>query len=733
MRGTRGSVRASLMWALQRPPRFTSVTTSGRPEARRPRSRVALLVVLAFLCAGQAAPVHAGAERRPPVGVPVVSGPLGGEIQVVLVAPSNGDIAYALTGGGLFLTRNGGRSWALRPGPTPGRLFAVDPSRPFVLYASDGKGLIRSRDAGRHWRALGVRVPGYGPSALVADPRRRGRLYLGTERSLYRSTDDGAHWKEIAPVAAPGGDGPRRRLPAGTLAINRRGGLILASEGLYRSDDGGDHWRTLDEGAHARSLAVDPRRTGTFYVASDDANIWGAPIFQQAGVFRTRDDGRTWTRIAEGHFDQIVVDPSAPSTLYGRTQLPFRLLRTRDAGTTWKEIGRKLPGSASSIAPAPGTGARLYLGTAADPTAISRRDPPAAAGGGVFISTDRGVRWRSANTGLAGTLVGAVATAPRCPARSYASTLGNRLFSTRDGGRRWRRPIEPPPALARGADDQPLTLSTLAVDAGSATRVYAGSNLGVWLTVDGGVSWRALASAPTDVYVLAAHPTRPGVVYASTATGLSVTRDGGSTWSQVTLPVPSITAVVFHPRRPEVVFVATRIPLEPGSPGSPAPPRLGDGIYGSTDGGSTWTSLNQGLGDAHIAALALDPRRAATLYAATESHGIYRTTDGGGHWKPTGSRKIHFGLGQPAVTVLAVDPIDGTLFADSGAYAPQPWIWRSGDGGGSWSPVAPNILHTGVAAMTIDGSGTVLDVATLGLGVVRIPLRRRASPSCRGE
>ncbi len=702
--------------------------TGMRLAKKRGRPIIQLvLVALAFVFASQAALDHVTAER-PLTGAPVVGGPLGGEVEHILVAPSNGSIAYALTRGGLFLTRNGGRSWQLRPVRPPVQLFAVDPRRPAVLYGSDGKGLIRSRDAGLRWHTLGVRVPGYAPTVLTIDPRKRGRLYLGTERSLYRSTDDGAHWKQIAPLAAR------------TLALDRRGGLILAGfDGLYRSQDAGGHWKTLEPGVHAQSLAVDPRWIGTFYLASYGASMLGAPTFQQAGVFRTTDGGVTWTQIASGYFDQIVIDPGSPSTLYGRTQLPFRLMRTSNAGASWQEIGRELPGSPSSIALASGKPTRLYLGTAVDPSASD--DPNGAAGGGVFISTDRGRRWRSANAGLVGTVVRAVATARRCPARSYAITGpadfpgGSRLFSSRDGGRSWRRPIEPPPALARGQYDQPLNLSALAVDAGSATRAYAGSNLGVWLTTDGGMSWRGLSSAPTDVAVLGAHPVRAGTVYAGGATGLAATRDGGSTWTDVGLPVGPevpVTAVVFHPRRPDVVFVATRIPFDSGSSTNPAPPRLGDGVYGSIDGGSTWTLLSQGLGDRHVGALALDPRRTATLYAATEGYGIFRTTDGGKQWNPARSGKTGFGPGQSTVTALTVDPVDGTLYAASGKYAPKPGIWRSRDGGGSWSRVAPSILHTDVAAMTVDASGTFLDVATIGLGVVRIPLRRVTALPCRG-
>ncbi len=72
---------------------------------------------------------------------PVVAGPPGGGPDRIIAAPSGGRVAYATTGGGLFRTRNGGRSWRLVPERLGTRLnlFAVDPSRASVVYASAGR------------------------------------------------------------------------------------------------------------------------------------------------------------------------------------------------------------------------------------------------------------------------------------------------------------------------------------------------------------------------------------------------------------------------------------------------------------------------------------------------------------------------------------------------------------------------------------------------------------------
>ncbi len=126
------------------------------------------------------------------------------------------------------------------------------------------------------------------------------------------------------------------------------------------------------------------------------------------------------------------------------------------------------------------------------------------------------------------------------------------------------------------------------------------------------------------------------------------------TWAQTGLSLPGdvgVTAMAFDPRRPAVVYAAARAVVD-----DHPSPREGDGVYASADGGATWSPVSEGLGDRHILALALDPRRPATLYAATESHGIYRSTDDGRSWQRPGPTSR-------AVSGLAVDPRTSWLYA----------------------------------------------------------------------
>jgi hypothetical protein len=86
----------------------------------------------------------------------------------------------------------------------------------------------------------------------------------------------------------------------------------------------------------------------------------------------------------------------------------------------------------------------------------------------------------------------------------------------------------------------------------------------------------------------------------------------------------------------------------------------GNGIFRSTDGGSSWKALGTITG---VLALALDPTSASTIYGGT-SHGVLKSTNGGESWDSAG-------LSGTSVSVLAIDPI-----TPSTLYALQEHRWR---------------------------------------------------------
>ncbi len=78
------------------------------------------------------------------------------------------------------------------------------------------------------------------------------------------------------------------------------------------------------------------------------------------------------------------------------------------------------------------------------------------------------------------------------------------------------------------------------------------------------------------------------------------------------LPTGTVNGFAVHPSNPKVMYVAMR-----------------DGIFRSEDAGQRWTRVQ---GPANVAAVAVDPKRASDVYAATVEGRIFVSRDGGVTW-----------------------------------------------------------------------------------------------------
>lgn len=184
---------------------------------------------------------------------------------------------------------------------------------------------------------------------------------------------------------------------------------------------------------------------------------------------------------------------------------------------------------------------------------------------------------------------------------------------SRDGGQSWQ-----PLALAGGADFHAMTISRA-----DPRHMYAwnvSGRVGLYRSRDGARTWEYLGDRlPGRIFSLTAHPAKSSVLLAGTDRGLLVSEDGGMSWqahpSPDVLNVP-ITAVEFHPGNPETAYAYAA--------------RAGLGLLRSSDGGRRWTAVGFFLGDRDaVGNLALDPRDPDVVYLATFNGDLYRSADGG--------------------------------------------------------------------------------------------------------
>ncbi len=194
----------------------------------------------------------------------------------------------------------------------------------------------------------------------------------------------------------------------------------------------------------------------------------------------------------------------------------------------------------------------------------------------------------------------------------------------------------------------------------------------------------------------AGHPARPFTFFAGVVNGgVWRTRDAGRTWTPVfdDQPTQSIGALVIAPSNPDVIYAGSGEGLQRPDLS------VGDGMYKSTDGGTTWRHL--GLRDAQqIASIAVDPRDADRLFVAALGHpygpneerGIYLSTDGGVSFRPV--LQVSPDVGGNDVDIDPANP--QVVYANLWEARQGPWenaAWQ-GDGGGIFKSVDGGITWT---------------------------------------
>ena len=251
----------------------------------------------------------------------------------------------------------------------------------------------------------------------------------------------------------------------------------------------------------------------------------------------------------------------------------------------------------------------------------------AAAGGGVWKTTNGGASYVPLTDYLGDTAMGSVAVARSQPSVIYAGTgeannsgdskYGIGLLRSTDGGATWSVIPGPPDGSGLGAFVR-RAISRIVVDPTNANTVYLtvadfsanglGGNTGVWKTLDGGNTWtNTTAAAGLDAFQpysdLVLDPTvdpaahRPLTLYTaignyggSAANGIYKTTDGGTTWTRLTTGLPTASAgriaLALAPSSPQTLYTSIS---DDGSTGGNFGALVG--LYKSTDGGASWTQL----------------------------------------------------------------------------------------------------------------------------------------------
>lgn len=211
-----------------------------------------------------------------------------------------------------------------------------------------------------------------------------------------------------------------------------------------------------------------------------------------------------------------------------------------------------------------------------------------------------------------------------------------------------------------------------------------------------GLEWRNIGPANTSGRVADVEgvPGNPAIVFIGSASGgVWRTTNGGTTWKPIfdKQPVASIGDVALEPGNPEVIYVGTG----EGAPRNSV--SFGNGMYKSTDGGSTWRHLGLASSE-RITRVLVNPRNTQQVFVGVLGHsygphperGVYRSDNGGDTWE-----RVLYVDDQHGVADMDIDPANPNIvYAAMWRFERKPWTFWSGseqggvfksvDGGKTW-------------------------------------------------
>ena len=233
-------------------------------------------------------------------------------------------------------------------------------------------------------------------------------------------------------------------------------------------------------------------------------------------------------------------------------------------------------------------------------------------------------------------------------------------------------------------------------------------------STDGGSTWVEIGGGWGDIYQIAIAHDSSNILYAATAAGLYLTQDGGLSWRLVYADFETF-AVAVSPADWKETYLSLCYTGGPPCSGS----MHTDKLLKTTDGGASWSVIGAGLpGTATWDRLWIAPSAPHVLLirASGSSMGpydYYKSTDGGLNW------------------VLFKVPVPNTRYLPSMAFDPlnsntiylgtcSPISWKSTDGGATWQPLS--VLPQACGEFVIDPSNTQVIHAIGAVGSIATPL-----------
>lgn len=441
--------------------------------------------------------------------------------------------------------------------------LAISPKDPDVVYAvmeaaNNRGGVYRSGDIGASWTRMGdASTSGLYYAEIIADPHVVDRVYLvdtynmvsddagKTFRRLgeqYKHVDNHVIW--IDPTDA-----------------NHY--LVGSDGGLYESFDRAATWNFFPNLPLAQFYKVAVDNTAPFYRVyggTQDNATFGGPSRNNTlhGIAN-----HEWEMVVFGDGFSVQVDPTDPNTVYGEWQNGGLVRHDRRTGENTGIQPQVAPGEApnrwywdSPLLISPHNPKRVYYGSQRLWRSDDRGDSWTMKSQDLTRNIDRNqlrllgrqqsvdAIARNGSTSFFGTII-TITESPKVEGLLYVGTDDGLVQVTEDGGANWRKISSFP-----GVPDTTYAIQLVASrhDDNAVYAVFNNHRSGdfapyLLMSGDRGRTWRSIAAnlpARGAVYTIAEDPTVKGLLFAGTEFGAFVSIDGGTRWRPLKGGMPTI-------------------------------------------------------------------------------------------------------------------------------------------------------------------------------------------------
>jgi photosystem II stability/assembly factor-like uncharacterized protein len=438
-----------------------------------------------------------------------------GRVGLAIARGMHGQRIYALIDtkeGGVFKSDDGGQTWVRTTNdPRLGRLWYfgeiyVDPKNPDTVYVPNVS-IYRSTDAGKTFVAIKGAPGGDDYHAMWIDPSNPQRMIFGSDQGVGVSVDGGRSWSSWynQPTAQFYHVAVDNEFPYHVYGAQQDSGSVYI---LSRSNDGSITFRDWHPAGAGESgyIAPDPSDPNTIYGGGTYGELFrydkrtGQAQVIAPDAIRSFGEAHpehrfTWT-------SPVVFSPQDPHTLYFGSQY---VMRSTDRGNSWQQISPDLTGT----------------------------DPKAPDDGTLTVENAK-----ARGHGVVYT----IAPSPVSNGQIWAGTDTGLIQLTRDGGKSWSN-VTP----QRLSDWSKISLIEAShFDAGTAYAAVDRHRLDdigpyIYRTRDFGKSWTRINNGiPTGAYVRAVRedPIKKGLLFAGTELGVFFSINDGDSWQPLQLNLP---------------------------------------------------------------------------------------------------------------------------------------------------------------------------------------------------